>query len=924
MTDAYAGTVRRVVAQDLCIGCGLCVFVCKEHALRMRWTADCVWQPEHSSDACTNCGECARVCPGSPATITECAQRAASAGARFGLAEGARSFVAWDADHERRIRSASGGVVTALLSELLLAGRVDAALVAIARETSAGQPHYVARVVRSPAELESSRSSCYGPVRYDEALAELRRTGESFAVTALPCLVRGMNRLREDLRAHVRYTIGIVCSHNVTGAFTDCLARINGIKGDEPFRVNLRDKFGGIPDANNYNTYFGSAHGEVRRNRFASGFTEMWRGHFFAQNPCFYCPDFYGADADISVKDAWGRLSIDPLGKSLCVVRNTNLVASLERMAGDERIRLEECEADEVLRSQAITAQFKHVQVLQRLVWHPALRRELARRGCPAGAARRWWRPHTWEFAALHCMMRLSRRQWRDRGRVSVQGILAVGRIVGASAVLVRSGGALVRRLLGVARRVGPAFWRLGRRARGAVIFRPGRLADAKLRGRLRVLVAGGYGYGNTGDEAQLAANLEHWRRLAPEAEVIVLSPNPEYTARAHNVRAEPASRVAFFDAGRRGDYNASNERFKRDFRRMRGRLLWNARLLSRGLPLVGVTAEQARLLRLLQTADVLYLSGGGYLTGSTLSRLWDHMLLIRLGDLLGVPAILSGQTIGVFQDRESVRLARRGLARAGLIYLRDHGRSVQDLAAIGVAGDHVQQTFDDALFCAQAPPEALAAALREQGVDAACPYAAVHLHDWGLDRAQAKRVVHRFARLADWLVEQCALPVLFVPMMSLDEPAQRACLEAMRTHATMLQYDYDYRLARAAVGGATLCLTMKHHPIVFAMANGVPALAVALDDYYYHKNAGALGLCGLARYALSADDFFGPEAERALKEALANTDQIRAAMLRWVEECRPRAGEAITRFLSMRPGRAGREGRSAAQGPGLPLSERT
>ncbi|MHC5033684.1 MAG: hypothetical protein ACYTFZ_01445 [Planctomycetota bacterium] len=110
--------------------------------------------------------------------------------------------------------------------------------------------------------------------------------------------------------------------------------------------------------------------------------------------------------------------------------------------------------------------------------------------------------------------------------------------------------------------------------------------------------------------------------------------------------------------------------------------------------------------------------------------------------------------------------------------------------------------------------------------------------------------------------------------------------------------YDYDYKTVRGIIGGAALCLTMKHHPIVFAVANGTPVVAVALDDYYYHKNSGALALCGLDAYALDREAFFGPRAEATITDALANTDQIREAMRVWTAGCKDRDGEAIRRFL--------------------------
>lgn len=60
------------------------------------------------------------------------------------------------------------------------------------------------------------------------------------------------------------------------------------------------------------------------------------------------------------------------------------------------------------------------------------------------------------------------------------------------------------------------------------------------------------------------------------------------------------------------------------------------------------------------------------------------------------------------------------------------------------------------------------------------------------------------------------------------------------------LDYDYDFRTVRAVIARAQICITMKHHPIIFAMGEGVPALSLARGAYYHHKNLGALKLFGM------------------------------------------------------------------------------
>ena len=52
-----------------------------------------------------------------------------------------------------------------------------------------------------------------------------------------------------------------------------------------------------------------------------------------------------------------------------------------------------------------------------------------------------------------------------------------------------------------------------------------------------------------------------------------------------------------------------------------------------------------------------------------------------------------------VFKNNLTKRIARKGLKKARLIYLRDKSGSETALRSIGISGEHIKSTFDDALF---------------------------------------------------------------------------------------------------------------------------------------------------------------------------------------------------------------------------------
>ena len=420
------------VDNNLCVGCGICAAFCPEQAIAMHWGQNMTWMPQNDEVNCTDCGLCSQICPNTPERISEYAVAAAKAGERFGLSETAQYFIAYDLNPENRIRSASGGALTAILMHLLDMGEIDGVIASVPVSAPIGKPHYEIRVMRSIEELDRARSSHYHPLSYDRVLREVEVSSGRYALVGVPCVIRGIKRLPKKFQSKIRYTFSLICSHNVTGAFLDCLAKQEGVLEGETFIANFRDKFGGISDASNYNNYFKLPDREIRRNRFQTAHTDMWRNYFFAQECCLYCPDYYGADADLSAKDAWGRLSSDPLGISLLIVRNPELVATLQELKRIGKLFLEPCDADEIFRSSVPLARFKHVEVRDRLVWKSAIRRELLKlkNNYSLGVSRRLWKEDSLKYWQFRMMMSLSNFFYSHWGRVPVRKIIRGSRIV--------------------------------------------------------------------------------------------------------------------------------------------------------------------------------------------------------------------------------------------------------------------------------------------------------------------------------------------------------------------------------------------------------------------------------------------------------------------------------------------------------------
>lgn len=307
-----------------------------------------------------------------------------------------------------------------------------------------------------------------------------------------------------------------------------------------------------------------------------------------------------------------------------------------------------------------------------------------------------------------------------------------------------------------------------------------------------KVFVVGGYGYRNVGDEGQLNGNLNSFKNKG--LEVVVATPDVSFSRSIHEAdRFVEALRSCYFKQSSTRRFQISyrnkksvlkflgNELYKIRFALDSFILLLDCLFYKKGDKLRLVNIKTRNLVKDLASSDVLFFSGGGYLTEPTLSRLWDGFLHMAIARIFKVNVVLSGQTIGPINGYINKKIAKYLFSECSAISLRDGKKSVDCLNSIGVNADKYEVVCDDATFCH-------ANAIKNDET-----YIAYQFHYWGATSEKiAGRILGRNIEIVNYLLSK-GLKVRLVSMTPTDEePLSQLFQKIADPNLELAEFKYD------------------------------------------------------------------------------------------------------------------------------------
>ncbi|MGV8093751.1 MAG: Coenzyme F420 hydrogenase/dehydrogenase, beta subunit C-terminal domain [Mangrovibacterium sp.] len=357
MKNSNANIFDSVINQDLCVGCGACLYKNSSNDLKMDWNDEGFLVPIKKNDSVILVTSSIQVCPFNPypsdeiRTEDELANLFLKDVPNFHpkLGRYSSSYVGYSEQY--RLTSSSGGIATYFLSELFEQKIVDA-VIAVGEGIN---NHYEYKLIKRKEDLLSISKTKYYPVSMADALKELENFDGKVAVVGVGCFIKAVRLLQHYnplLCDKIVFTVGIICGGLKSRFFCEYLAAKAGVENNEftkpQFRIKDYDSTAG-----DYS--FGCVDKEGKEKQVKMRTVgDMWGSRMFNAMACDFCDDVTTELADVSLGDAWFNPYIeDGEGTNVIIVRSSLALKILSEGNEMAKLHLETLDLSIIIDSQS-------------------------------------------------------------------------------------------------------------------------------------------------------------------------------------------------------------------------------------------------------------------------------------------------------------------------------------------------------------------------------------------------------------------------------------------------------------------------------------------------------------------------------------------------------------------------------------------
>ena len=349
----------------------------------------------------------------------------------------------------------------------------------------------------------------------------------------------------------------------------------------------------------------------------------------------------------------------------------------------------------------------------------------------------------------------------------------------------------------------------------------------------------------NVGDLAMLRVAVSRLRQLWPDASIQVITDAPQAVA-AQSGSVEPVPvrgrRVVLqhrllgrleqvLPASVAGRWRSVEDRLHSRY----PGVIRFAQRLKFGLG--DRNTDGARFLDAIDGADLVAVCGSGVMTDAFAESALGVLATLDMAIERGIPTAMFGQGLGPIVSAELRARAAEVLPRVRLVAVRERLASLPLLASLGMRSDRIIVTGDDAIELAlqggAADGEDVAGGGRHIGVNLrVAPYSEI-----GREHFETVREALRAASQAHGAT---LAPVPIAHKRNLDVVTLRDLLAGLPAHEADggASLNTPDRVIRR-VSECRVVVTGSYHGGVFALAQGIPTVALASSRYYVDKMTG-------------------------------------------------------------------------------------
>lgn len=283
--------------------------------------------------------------------------------------------------------------------------------------------------------------------------------------------------------------------------------------------------------------------------------------------------------------------------------------------------------------------------------------------------------------------------------------------------------------------------------------------------------------------------------------------------------------------------------------------------------------APWAAFITQMEEADVLFVSGGGFINDVFETRAEKVLNLLMLAHSRGVPVFMFSQGIGPLRSSRLRNKARRALQDVKLIALREQKQSYPLLRNLGLGESQIRITGDDSISLAHsASPQ--------------------HLNDGiGINLRMASYsnvgpdVVRTVGNTLAKVRRDRSASIYPIPIAHEGEDSDvqsiRRILDKAAVPTKPLSFPDGVTSVIQNVGKCRVVVTGSYHGAVFALSQGIPAVALSNSAYYDAKFSGLKDMFGdgLTLLDPTADDF-SSQLQNAISHQWTEAPAIRSSLL--------------------------------------------